>query len=113
MRTHNTLPWYLPLKETLLQSIGGVTVYHYCPWAIMIQIEGFAVKHTDGAGTRRVVDMGTLRQGRREVEIHVLKEPHMCVCLCWITSKVELVRQMVKKKKKRALQQLQYVLVLA
>lgn len=58
MYTHSTLPWYLPLKETLLQSIGGVTVYHYWPWAIMTQIEGFAVKHSNEAGTWRVVDTG-------------------------------------------------------
>lgn len=54
----DTLPCYLPLKKTLLQSVGSVTVYHYCPWAIMTQIEGFAVKHSEGAGTRRAVDVG-------------------------------------------------------
>lgn len=77
---HNTLPWYLALQETLLQSIGGVTVYHYCPGAIMTQIEGFAVKDRDGAaGTRRVVDMGPWGESWTEMGIHVLMEPHVCM----------------------------------
>lgn len=106
MWTHNTQ--YLPLKGTLLQSIVVVTVYHYCPWAIMSQVEGFAVKHSNGAGSRRV-DIGSPRQGRRAVEIHVFKAPHVCES-CWITSKVELVRRGVEKN---AVHLLQYVLVLA
>lgn len=52
----------------------------------MSQIEGFAGKHSNGAGTRRY--MGTPRKGKNKVGIHVLKE---------ITSKVELVRQPVKR----------------
>lgn len=47
----------------------------------MSQIEGFAVQHTEGVGTRRVVDMETPRRGRSEGEIHVLKEPCVCVCV--------------------------------
>lgn len=45
----------------------------------MSQIEGFAVQHSEGIGTGRVVDMETLRRGRSEGEIHVLKEPRVCM----------------------------------
>lgn len=74
----------------------------------MSQVEGFAVKHSNGAGSRRV-DVGTPRLGRREVEIHVFKAPNVCES-CWITSNVKLVGQGVEKK---AVHLLQYVLVLA
>lgn len=41
--SHNSLTRYLALKETLLQSIGSVTVYIYCPKAVMSQNEGLAL----------------------------------------------------------------------
>lgn len=70
------MPWCLPLKETLLQSIGGVTVYHYCPWAVMTQIEGFAA---NGAGTRTVVDMGPQGEAAARREFMFKRLSHMCV----------------------------------
>lgn len=79
MWTHTPLPRYLPLKETLLQSIAGVTVYHYCPWAIMAQIEGFGVKHSIGGGTRRVVYIGPRGRAGAKWESMFLKEPHVCM----------------------------------
>lgn len=57
MWTYRTLPLYLTLKATLLQSIGCVTVYYYCPWAVMTEIEGFTVNYSNGARILRVVDI--------------------------------------------------------
>lgn len=49
-------------------------------------MKGLAVKHSNEAGTKRVVDIKIPKQ---EVDNYALSESHMCVCLCWITSKAE------------------------
>lgn len=68
-------------------------------------MKGLAVKHSNEAGTKRVVD---IKISKQEVDNYALSESHMCMCLCWITSKVE-----EGGKKAKAERRLQYVSVLA